>query len=251
MNYPTVSEYLESLQCASDNFLTLTSLRLMNDSEGKPIYNNEKHCVIFHMKNINTNVEYDIKCFTDDQEGRESLYNQIQNSLTTWYPFGLTYYAKELFVDTDNSEECEFPIVITRSSNKKNIISFIGANINDKFQLSKLAYSFSLILSWVYEKGYSLHYLDINNLYVEDSGHIVISDLDTIIDKANNDTNEYLSAVLILLSLKAFCLDSTILDIDNIKPQILFDINKCYALPTDECFCRLLKTNDSEILSWR
>ena len=34
MNYPSVSEYIDALSCASDNFATLTSLTLILDSNG-------------------------------------------------------------------------------------------------------------------------------------------------------------------------------------------------------------------------
>ena len=66
MKYPTISEYIESLSCASDNFATLSPLDLIIDTQGRPVYTKEKHCVIFRMKDGNSNIEYDVKCFIDD-----------------------------------------------------------------------------------------------------------------------------------------------------------------------------------------
>lgn len=77
MNYPSVSEYIDALSCASDTFATLTSLTLILDSNGKPVYTKETHSIVFRMRDSSTGGEYDVRCFTDDQEGRETKYEQI------------------------------------------------------------------------------------------------------------------------------------------------------------------------------
>lgn len=100
MKYPIVSEYIESLRIASDNLATLTSLKLVLGTEGNPIYSKEGHGIVFRMKDDNTDLEYNVKCFIDEQEGREALYELINDSKGVWFPDGVTYYANELFVDT-------------------------------------------------------------------------------------------------------------------------------------------------------
>lgn len=44
MNYPLISEYVEAIKLAEDNFATLTNLRPVLDEEGNPVSrDNEKN----------------------------------------------------------------------------------------------------------------------------------------------------------------------------------------------------------------
>ena len=250
MKYPTISEYIESLSCASDNFATLSPLDLIIDTQGRPVYTKEKHCVIFRMKDGNSNIEYDVKCFTGEQVRREILYEQFSNDQDVWFPKGIEFYDKELFVDTANSDDNEFPIVVTPHCKTTNIIPFISTNRDNNVLLSKLTYSFSLLFSWVYEKDYSWHELNFNSLSVEEDGHVFISNIDEIIETSNKSNNiGDLSAALILLSLKVISKDENLFDANNVRPQILFDVDKRNDFPTSETIDELLNIGDLEILS--
>lgn len=250
MKYPTVSEYIESLRIASDNLATLTSLYLVLGTDGNPIYSKEGHGIVFRMKDGDTDLEYDVKCFTDEQEGREALYEQINNSQGVWLPEGVTYYASELFVDTMVSDDNEFPIVVIPSCKTTNLISFISTNIDNSLLISKIADSYSRIVEWVKENGYSWHELNVDLLHVDDAGHIVVSDIDEHVVIPNaTEKNDDINAYLILLSLKALSRDFSLFDVDDIKPQILFDRNSCNELPTSEIVIELLRLGDPEILT--
>lgn len=250
MKYPTISDYIESLSCAIDNFATLSPLDLILDTQGRPVYTREKHCVIFRMKDGNSNIEYDVKCFIDEQERRKTLYEHIANDQELWFPKGVAFYDKELFVDTANSDDNEFPIVVTPHRKTTNIISFISINIDNIVLLSKLTYSFSLLFSWVYEKGYSWYEVNFDSLSVDENGHIFVSNIDEIIEDSNkSNTTGDLSAVLILLSLIAISKDENLFDANNIRPQILFDVDMRDKLSSSEIIGKLLKVGDSEILS--
>lgn len=250
MKYPIVSEYIESLRIASDNLATLTSLKLVLGTEGNPIYSKEGHGIVFRMKDDNTDLEYNVKCFIDEQEGREALYELINDSKGVWFPDGVTYYANELFVDTMVSDDNEFPIVVIPCRKTTSLISFISTNIDDIILISKLADSFSCVLEWVKEKGYSWHVLNIDSLYVDDVGHIVISDIDEhVVITDATEKNDDINAYLILLSLKAISRDFSLFNVNDIKPQILFDENSCNEFPTSEIVIELLKLGDPEILS--
>lgn len=252
MKYPTVSEYIESLRIASDDLVTLTSLKLVLGTGGNPIYSKEGHGIVFRMKDGNTDLEYDVKCFTDEQEGREALYEQINNShgQGVWFPDGVTYYANELFVDTMVSDDNEFPIVVIPCCKTTSLISFIRTNIDDIILISKLADSFSCVVEWVKEKGYSWHELNVDSLYVDDAGHVVVSDIDEHVVIANTtEKNDDINAYLIFLSLKALSRDLSLFNVDDIKPYILFDGNYCNEFPTSKIVIELLKIGDPKILS--
>lgn len=250
MKYPTVSEYIDSLRVANDNLATLTSLELVLGIDGNPTYSKEKHGVVFRMKDRDSDLEYNVKCFTDEQEGRETLYEQINNSQGVWFPNGVTYYANELFVDTAVSDANEFPVVVIPCCKTTNLISFINTNIANSLLISKLADSFSRVVEWVKEKGYFWHELNVDSLYVNDTGLVVVSDIDGRIETANSTKkNDDLGASLILLSLKALYRDSSLFNANDVKPYILFDGNNYAELPANEIVTRLSKFSDSEISS--
>lgn len=250
MKYPTVSEYIESLRVANDNLATLTSLELVLGTDGNPTYSKENHGVVFRMKDRDTDLEYNVKCFTDEQEGRETLYEKINNSQGVWIPDGVKYYANELFVDTAISDANEFPVVVIPCCKTTNLISFINTNIANCSLISKLADSFSCVVEWVKEKGCFWHELNVDSLYVNDTGHIVVSDIDGHIETTNSTKkNDDLSAYLILLSLKALYRDSSLFNAKDVKPYILFDGDNFTELPANEIITRLSILNDSEISS--
>ena len=50
MIYPTISEYIEAIKYAEDNFATLTNLRPVLDDDGNPIMSSGNFAVVFKMK---------------------------------------------------------------------------------------------------------------------------------------------------------------------------------------------------------
>ena len=178
------------------------------------------------------------------------MYEQINNSQGVWFPNGVTYYANELFVDTAVSDANEFPVVVIPCCKTTNLISFINTNIANSLLISKLADSFSRVVEWVKEKGYFWHELNVDSLYVNDTGLVVVSDIDGRIETANSTKkNDDLGASLILLSLKALYRDSSLFNANDVKPYILFDGNNYAELPANEIVTRLSKFSDSEISS--
>lgn len=63
MNYPLISEYIEAIKLAEDNFATLTNLRPIMDEEGQPIMTSGNFAVVFKMKNTANGNLYAVKCF--------------------------------------------------------------------------------------------------------------------------------------------------------------------------------------------
>ena len=69
MNYPLISEYIESILNAEDNFDKLSHLRPVFNETGSPIMSSGNFAVVFKM--TDGEKYYAIKCFTKEQEGRE------------------------------------------------------------------------------------------------------------------------------------------------------------------------------------
>lgn len=53
MNYPLISEYIDAIRLAEDNFDKLSNLRPVLDGNGNPIMSSGNFAVVFKMKDIN------------------------------------------------------------------------------------------------------------------------------------------------------------------------------------------------------
>jgi len=54
MNYPLISEYIESIKAAEDNFDQLKHLRPVLDDDGLPVMTNGKFAMVFKIKDEQT-----------------------------------------------------------------------------------------------------------------------------------------------------------------------------------------------------
>lgn len=115
MNYPLISEYIEAIRSAEDNFDKLTNLRPMLDDNGNPIMSSGNFAVVFKMKDIETDRVYAVKCFTREQEERGERYQEIikvLDKINSPFFVSTRYYDKELFVVTSQGKETEFPVLL-------------------------------------------------------------------------------------------------------------------------------------------
>ena len=81
MNYPLISEYIEAIKSAEDNFEELSYLRPVLDDDGLPVMTSGNFAVVFKMKNEQSGKFYAVKCFTKEQEGRAEAYREIAKEL--------------------------------------------------------------------------------------------------------------------------------------------------------------------------
>jgi len=77
MNYPLISEYIESIKLAEENFDELSYLRPVLDADGQPVMSSGNFAVVFKMKDERDGKLYTVKCFLKGQEGRAESYRRI------------------------------------------------------------------------------------------------------------------------------------------------------------------------------
>ena len=70
MNFPLISEYIDAIRFAEDNFDKLSHLRPVLDGNGNHIMSSGNFAVVFKMKEVNDGRYYAVKCFLKEQEGR-------------------------------------------------------------------------------------------------------------------------------------------------------------------------------------
>ena len=81
MNYPLISEYIEAIKSAEDNFEELSYLRPVLGDDGLPVMTSGNFAVVFKMKDEQSEKFFAVKCFTKEQEGRAEAYHQIADAL--------------------------------------------------------------------------------------------------------------------------------------------------------------------------
>ena len=181
MNYPLISEYIEAIKAAEDNFDQLKHLRPVLDDDGLPVMTNGNFAVAFKMKDDQIGKFYAVKCFTKEQEGRAEAYKLITEELAkVESPFILSikYLEKELFVDTMQTNEIEFPVLLMDWVEGTTLDKYIRENIEDQYSLEMLAYRFSQLAQWLIPQPFAHGDLKPDNILVKKDGTLVLVDYD-------------------------------------------------------------------------
>ena len=273
MIYPLISDYVESIKSAEDNFEELSDLRPVLGDDGLPVMTSGNFAVVFKMKDERDGKFYAVKCFTKEQEGRAEAYRQIMEELkdvSSPYLTSVRYLDKELFVDTDQTSETEFPVLLMDWVEGKTLDKYLRENLDDKYALEMLAYRFSQLALWLIPQPFAHGDLKPDNILVRDDGKLVLVDYDGMFVPAmkgqkarelgspdfrhplrtENDFDAHIDdfpLVSILLSLKAI----------SYKPQWLADYGAAEGLLFSEYnyqnfnSCELLeailRTNNNEL----
>ena len=158
MNYPLISEYVEAIKLAEDNLDQLSYLRPVLDDEGRPVMSSGNFAVVFKMKDEQDGKFYALKCFIKDQEGRNEAYKLIADeleSISSPFMLPIKYFEKELYVNTTNSSESEFPILLMDWIDGMNLQDYI-AKIQDKqHKLLLLSDNFSMLAIWLLSQEFA------------------------------------------------------------------------------------------------
>jgi len=181
MNYPLISEYIEAIKSAEDNFEKLGYLRPVLGDDGLPVMTSGNFAVVFKMEDKRDEKFYAVKCFTKEQEGRAEAYREIAKELenvSSPYILSIRYLDKELFVDTDQTTETEFPVLLMDWVEGKTLDKYLRENFDDKYALEMLAYRFSKLAQWLISQPFAHGDLKPDNILVREDGTLVLVDYD-------------------------------------------------------------------------
>ena len=248
MNYPLISEYIEAIRSAEDNFDKLSNLRPVLDNNGNPVMSSGNFAVVFKMKDIDTDKLYAVKCFIKDQEGRAEAYQRISEELefvSSPYFLHVQYIENELFVDTTQTEHEEFPVLKMEWMEGKPLDAYLRENIHDSYAIDMLTYRFCRMGAFLLSQPFAHGDLKPDNILVRENGELALVDYDGMFvpsmegQKARElgspdfrhplrDENQFDSHIddfaiaSMALSLKAIALDPSLLEKYGAADRLLF-----------------------------
>ena len=273
MNYPLISEYIESIKNSEDNFNVLSTLRPVYDEAGEIVMSSGNFAVVFKMKDESSGKLYAVKCFLKEQEGRDIAYQQITDELeyvSSNYLCSIKYFQKELFVDSTVSSDTEFPVLLMDWVEGVTLDKYVHQHISDKYALQLITYQFCRMAAWLMSQTFAHGDLKPDNILVTEDGALVLVDYDGMYVPAMQGQkarelgspdyrhplrtedcfNEHIDdfpLALIGMSLKAIALDTSLLQNNARSDSLLLsesdfhNIGECLMMKS---LCALL--NDAE-----
>ena len=181
MTYPLISEYVEAVRNAEDNFDKLRNLRPVTDGNGNPVMTSGNFAVVFKMRDEKNDKLYAVKCFLKDQPNRAENYRMIAEELEYVSSSFLTkfqYLYNELFVDAAYADGEEFPVLLMDWVEGTNLDLYIRQHLHDSYQLHLLAYQFSRLALWLMPQPFAHGDLKPDNIMVREDGTLVLIDYD-------------------------------------------------------------------------
>lgn len=224
----------------------LSHLHPVLDDNGNPVMSSGNFAVVFKMTDGTKN--YAMKCFMREQEGRNEAYRMIAEELeyvSSPYIADIKYYDKELFVDSQATQETDFPVLLMDWVDGIPLDKYIAGNINDIYVLKIMAYQFGKLAGWLLTQPFAHGDLKPDNILVTPEGLPVLVDYDGMYvpamegqkarelgspdyrhpQRTDDDFNEHIddfALASIALSLKAISLAPSFLSRYGATDRLLF-----------------------------
>ena len=181
MQYPLISEYVQAIADAENALDQLSTLRPVLDDHGEPYRTSGAFAVVFKMKDENSGKHYALKCFTEEQLDRSESYNLITKELAevnSPYVIRVKYLENEIFVDSNCTDETEFPVLLMDWVEGETMESYVSQYYTDEHRMKKLYHQFCMLASWLTTQPFAHGDIKPDNLIVKPDGYLTLVDYD-------------------------------------------------------------------------
>ena len=158
MRYPLLSEYMEAIRKAEDSFNQLSDLRPVLNGKGDPMMAIGDSSVVFKLQDVNTMRLYAVKCFTQEQPRRAEHFQKIAERMErSSFPYLLRfrYLERELFVDTTQSDEEYFPVLLMDWTEGITLDTYLKNHLHDCYALQLLSFRFCRMSAWLLSQPFA------------------------------------------------------------------------------------------------
>ncbi|MFV0554442.1 MAG: protein kinase domain-containing protein, partial [Mangrovibacterium sp.] len=272
MNYPLLTEYREAILMAEDCFEELKDLRPVRDASGNLVMSSGNFAAVFKMQDP-SGKNFAVKCFLKEQAGREESYPLIAEALEyVSSPYLLTtkYLSKEIFVDTKDSTDEEFPVLLMDWVEGVTLDRYVLNNLTDPNVLHLLVYQFAKMAAWLLAQDFAHGDLKPDNILVKEDGSLVLVDYDGMYvpamrgqkarelgspdfrhplrtESVFNEHIDDFSLMTILLSLKAIALHPDALQQYGAADRLLLSATDYADLSKSQFLQDLFPSTDAEL----
>ena len=183
MRYPLLSEYMEAIRKAEDSFNQLSDLRPVLNGKGDPMMAIGDSSVVFKLQDVNTMRLYAVKCFTQEQPQRAENFQKIAERMersSSPYLLRFRYLEREFFVDTTQSDEEYFPVLLMDWTEGITLDTYLKTHLHDCYALQLLTFRFCRMSAWLLSQPFAHGNLKPDNILVKEDGSLVLVDYDGI-----------------------------------------------------------------------
>ena len=187
MNYPLISEYISSILSAEDNFEQLNYLRPVLNEDGSPVMTSGNFAVVFKMQDSRNGKFHAVKCFTKEQQGRAEAYKLIAEELDSryyeyycihGYLIKIQYLESELFVDSKQTDETEFPVLLMDWVEGETLDKYVRKYSFNKYEMEMITNGVKGMVQWLLSQPFAHGDLKPDNILVREGGSLVLVDYD-------------------------------------------------------------------------
>ena len=139
--------------------------------------------VVFKLQDVNTMRLYAVKCFTQEQPQRAEHFQKIAERMersSSPYLLRFRYLEREFFVDTTQSDEEYFPVLLMDWTEGITLDTYLKTHLHDCYALQLLTFRFCRMSAWLLSQPFAHGNLKPDNILVKEDGSLVLVDYDGI-----------------------------------------------------------------------
>lgn len=181
MKYPSITQYIDSIDSGRDFFLSLGDVALCRAADWQPIFRSGNFGVVFKVL-INGRARA-LKCFTREQHGRAKAYAAISGNLPrSDYMIDFRFLDNELTAFLASGVVFAYPVLDMEWVEGSNMDQVIrqACRVGDRATLAQLSERFDTMARWLLTSDFAHGDLKPENIIITNEGHLRLVDYDGV-----------------------------------------------------------------------